>query len=46
MEKIICVGCGFEFESSNEDDMVARLCPACVDGDEESDISYADCDLF
>jgi hypothetical protein len=46
MEKIICVGCGYEFESDNEDDTVACICPACLENEEDSEIGYSDCDLF
>ena len=46
MEKIICVICGFEFESDNEDEMVEGICPECSKDEEDFDISYSDCDLF
>lgn len=36
MESITCINCGQEFESDNEDDMVLRLCPDCLDGTGEN----------
>lgn len=32
MDEIICINCGEGFESSNEDDLVSRICPDCQDG--------------
>jgi len=39
--KVKCVGCGYIFETDNEDDMVLQLCPDCLEEDSDEDYGYA-----
>ena len=44
---IVCAGCGCTFQSSDEDDTIACVCPDCADGQHYDFLveSYGESDL-